>query len=198
MPKVIIDASKAESGFSNYTGPTPPNGLYKARVQSAWWGPSSKGTPMLTATLVFRAKSEAKQKYDGYTIWVRITNAPNMLWRMQQLFIALGQPQKAAIDISDKDGAFGKVVTHIGRAQVGKAELLVKTKTEMYQGAERLAVDTLSPLPSTVAEDYDEGDETSFDEAQSMMDNWQTSDEQTPDDPWGSGGFEASDEEPPF
>lgn len=184
MVKVVIDTSKAEQqGFAKYEGPMPPVGLYKARLAQAWWG-MSKGSngkepkPMLTIILELKAKNPDKQKYDGYQIWNRITHQESTLWRMQQLFAALGQPQKASINITDKDGSFGKVVSHIGHAQVGKAELLVKAKIEYYEGAERLGVDTLSPVPGN---EYNEDDETryeedepetSFEESQAMTTGW--------------------------
>jgi hypothetical protein len=174
VPKVIIDTSKAEQqgGFTTYDGPMPPVGLYKCVLKSAWWGKSKAGAPMLICVLEFKAKNPDKAKYDGYAIWQRITHQESTLWRMQQLFAALGQPKKAGINVTDKDGPFGKVVSHIGRAQVGKAELLVKAKIEKYEGNTRLAVDTMSPLPDTEVEDFDEGDETSFDESASLTDEW--------------------------
>lgn len=183
MVKVVIDTSKAEQqGFTKYDGPMPPAGLYKVKLAQAWWG-MSKGSngkepkPMLTVVFEFKAKNPDKQKYDGYQVWNRITHQESTLWRMQQLFTALGQPLKASINITDKDGSFGKVVSHIGRAQVGKAELLLKTKVEKYEGVNRLGVDTMSPLPG-VAEQIPEDDEfadeaeTSFEESQSMTAEW--------------------------
>ncbi len=179
MPKVVVDTSKAEStgGFSNYEGTKPPPGLYKAVFKSAWWGKSKGGTPMLICVFELKAKNPDKAKYDGYAIWNRITHQESTLWRMQQLFVALGQPKKAAINISEKDGPFGKVVTSIGRAQVGKVELLIKAKDEKYEGNVRLGVDSMTPLPDTevVDEEFNDDDdepETSFEDSRTLTDGW--------------------------
>jgi len=206
--RVVVDTSGAQQqGFTKYEGPTPPVGLYKAVLKQAWWG-MSKGAngkqpkPMLTCVFEFKAKSESKAKFDGFPLFFRVTHQDSTLWKMQQLFVGLGQSKKAAINVTDKDGPFGKVVTSIGRAQVGKAEILIKTKMEKYQGATRPGVDTFSPLPGTVEEVDDEidGEEvTSFEASAKMTDeamgSWQGSDE----DQWGDDFQEAgSTEDPPF
>jgi hypothetical protein len=201
MVKVVVDASKApDAGFTTYTGPMPPNGLYKCVLKSAWWGKSKNDVPMLTCVLEFKAKSAEKAKYDGYAIWLRITHQESTLWRMKLLFAALGQPSKASFNVTEKTGPFGKIVSHIGRAQVGKAELLVKTKTEKYEGTNRLAVDTMTPLPGVTVEDFDEGDETSFDESKTLTDGMIESDDDfanidPSDDTWEQSG---ATDDPPF
>jgi hypothetical protein len=211
VPRVIIDSSKAENqGFEKYEGPTPPNGTYKALLKSAWWGMSKGGpgkapVPMLTIVWEFRAKSEEKKRYDGFAMFQRITHQQSQLWKMQELFRACGQPEKSAVNVTEKDGPFGKVVTQIGRANVGKVEVLIKTKTEMYNGSERRAVDTLSPLPGTPDpedlgdDEFADEEETSFEESASMTEGWAASANAAPDgfdDPWGSDG--GSTEDPPF
>jgi hypothetical protein len=197
VPRIIVDSSKAEQqqGFEKYDGPMPPNGKYKALLKSAWWGmskgsPGKEPVPMLTIAWEFRAKAEEKKRYDGFTLFQRITHQPSTLWRMQELFHALGQRPKSAINVTDKDSKLGKIVSHIGSAQVGRVEVLLTTKTEMYNGNERRGVDTLAPLPGTPdPEDSDEmddvGEETSFDESQSMTSAMNT----------GAVGVDPGDEE---
>lgn len=152
MVKVLIDTSGAEQGNrQNYEGPTPPAGIYKVILKSGWWGMSKGGNgkepqPMLTAVLEIR-DTDTKAKFNGYPIWVRITHQPSTLWRMQQLFTALGQPAKASLDVGDKDSQFGKVVNSIGNARFGHAMLMAKTRIDSYQGKTRLDVDELTPLP---------------------------------------------------
>lgn len=198
MPKVIIDTSKAQdSNFQNYDGPMPPAGLYKCVLKSAWWGKSKGGVPMLTCVFELKAKNPDKAKYDGYAIWQRITHQESTLWRMKQLFAALGQPQKAGINITEKTGPFGNIVDQIGRARVGRAELLIKAKVERYEGTDRLGVDTMSPLPDTEVSEFDEdGDETSFDESAILTNEWvkDSTDGLDPDDE----KWEQGQTEPPF
>jgi hypothetical protein len=193
VPRVIVDASKAQQGeFKKYEGPLPPNGKYKAVLKSAWWGMSKGGNgkepcPMLTVIWEFKAKAVEKQRYDGFAMFQRITHQDSTLWRMQELFAALGQPAKSGINVTEKDGPFGKVVTQIGRANVGKVEALITTKTEMYEGSERRGVQTLAPLPGVVVEEFDEGDETSYEDAHSMTEQWEAEANSAP-------GVDASDE----
>jgi hypothetical protein len=153
--RVVIDSSNAERGnFTQYDGPVPPAGLYKARVSSAKWAPAASGNQMLTVVLEFDTDNENKKQYNGFAVWHRLVQVPQSMWRTNEFLTAIGQPTKLSLDIDES----GKVLK-IGSARPGKVWCLVKVSADTYQGNPTLKVDSVNPLPGTVTADEIDDDE---------------------------------------
>jgi hypothetical protein len=167
MPKVVIDTSNVpDSDFEPYSGPIPEPGLYKAVLKKAWWTKSSNNKPMLKMIFELNTTNPEKKKYNGYPVWHNITNEKSTAWKMKELFAALGTGPKSGIDFDDQG-----VVSRIGIAKVGVTEVLINGKHDRYNGQDKLAINTLAPVPGhewneeNAEESFDDGEATSYEES---------------------------------
>lgn len=71
---------KAAEGLGQYTGPTPPPGVYAAKVKTLQVKPTRKGDKtMLVAVIEFEApKNDANAKYNGFAIFHRLVIPESM------------------------------------------------------------------------------------------------------------------------
>lgn len=71
---------KAAEGLGQYTGPTPPAGVYAAKVKSLGIRPTKKGDKtMITAVIEFEApKNDENAKYNGFAIFHRLVIPESM------------------------------------------------------------------------------------------------------------------------
>ena len=78
MPKLVLalgaDAAKVEAveGFANYSGPTPPAGLYFSRVKQIGITETKQTKKtMLRVVVEFKAKdnNDPRKKFNGYAIF---------------------------------------------------------------------------------------------------------------------------------
>lgn len=95
---------KAAEGLGQYTGPTPPPGVYAAKVKTLQVKPTRKGDKtMLVAVIEFEApKNDANAKYNGFAIFHRLVIPESMdeewidlkVGQINRLFDAIGGDEK--------------------------------------------------------------------------------------------------------
>jgi len=203
MPKVVIDTSGVE-GRQQYTGPTPPTGLYKAVFKRGWWTKSSTQKPMLKVLFVLDTEHPDKKQFNGYPCFHNVTYEQSTMWKMKELFTALRAGDKAGIDYDDQGD-----VKKIGRAVPGKTWVLITGATETWQGQDRLGIQTLAPVPRQEGDEdadeeftEDEGEATPFEGAAPPASGDGVA---SPEDgsgfsetSWDSTGSASDESEPPF
>lgn len=207
MPKVVIDVSGVPEGQgpTPYDGPVPPKGLYKAVWKRGWWTKTKAGDKsMLKMLFILDTDHKDKKVYNGYPVFHNVTFEPSTLWKMKELFTALGVSQKSGVDYDESNGD----VKRIGRAQPNKTYVLIHGKAGSWQGEARLEINTLAPIPRKDDEeafDDDGSAEYIADESEDATDfanagGVTPSNSEAPvEDPWATtAAAENQDDTPPF
>lgn len=156
MPKLVLalgaEAAKVEAveGFANYSGPTPPAGLYFSRVKQIGIT-ETKNTkkPMLRVVIEFKAKDDkdSRKKFNGYAIFWHLVIPEDsseehyglQVGQINRLLDALSGNDRAVRNAfwggkADTDAA-GKKVTKIGKVDLTDkegVEVLVSARAETF------------------------------------------------------------------
>ncbi len=159
-----IDAAE---GFSDYTGKTPPKGMYRTKVKFWKLVTNSKGDPMFKLLLEIAEKGE-KAKFNGYAIWhnanITKVGAPYLNAMLDALQIS--RSGKIVLSAEKEDR-----VTKIGGKAVDGLEVLVTCARKRKWGTEpeddewELEAKSFAPVGKVAASksDEDEGDEDEAD-----------------------------------
>ncbi|AXQ61384.1 hypothetical protein SEA_MARIETTA_65 [Gordonia phage Marietta] len=152
------EAAKVEAvtGFKNYTGPTPPVGVYGAVIKQLQIKPTKKGDKtMLVAIVEFDApKTHENEKYNGYSIFHRLVIPESMeddyvdlqVGQINRLLDAISGDEKlrsvfwgGSAVLDDK----GEKITKLGKFSLaGKGfkgiPVVVSTKNDSYVVKEKV------------------------------------------------------------
>lgn len=178
-----------EDDFEPYDGPTPPKGVYKARIKTAKLTESSNGNNMIRVLLIVDGKASGKPKYDGAPIWDNVVDTPQTAFRVKQFLAGIGATSKDwARTTSDDEGGNLK----IGRIRPEGMLVRLSTKLEEYEGDHNAKVDRYLPPKDEEPEDEEEYDEEEEDVEEE--DDEEESDEEEEED--ADDEDDDADEEP--
>lgn len=156
MPKLVLalgaEAAKVEAveGFANYSGPTPPAGLYFSRVKQIGVT-ETKNTkkPMLRVVIEFKAKDDkdSRKKFNGYAIFHHLVIPEDateehyglQVGQINRLLDAMSGNDQAVRNAfwggkADLDAA-GKKITKIGKLDLTDKEgieIIVLARSETF------------------------------------------------------------------
>lgn len=156
MPKLVLalgaEAAKVEAveGFANYSGPTPPAGLYFSRVKQIGVT-ETKNTkkPMLRVVIEFKAKDDkdSRKKFNGYAIFHHLVIPEDateehyglQVGQINRLLDAMSGNDQAVRNAfwggkADLDAA-GKKITKIGKIDLTDKEgieIIVSARAETF------------------------------------------------------------------
>jgi hypothetical protein len=146
-----------EDDFEPYDGPTPPKGVYQARIKSAKLTESSNGNNMIKVLLIVDGKASGKPKYDGAPIWDNVVDTPQTAFRVKQFLKGIDATMKDW-DRTTCDDEGGSL--KIGRVRPEGLLVRISTKLEEYEGDHNAKIDRyLPPKDEEPEEEYDEEDE---------------------------------------
>lgn len=155
MPKLVLalgaEAAKVEAveGFANYSGPTPPPGIYFSRVkQIALTETKQTKKTMLRVVIEFKARNDdPRKKFNGYAIFWHLVIPEDateehyglQVGQINRLLDALSGNDKAVRMAfwggkADTDAA-GKKITKIGKIDLTDkegVEVLVSARSETF------------------------------------------------------------------
>lgn len=156
MPKLVLalgaDAAKVEAveGFANYSGPTPPAGLYFSRVKQIGITETKQTKKtMLRVVVEFKAKdnNDPRKKFNGYAIFWHLVIPDDateehyglQVGQINRLLDALSNNDKATrvafwSNKADTDAA-GKKITKVGKLDLTDKEgieVLVSARAETF------------------------------------------------------------------
>lgn len=173
-----------DDDFEPYDGPTPPRGVYKARIKSAKLTESSAGNNMIKVLLIIDGEASGKPKYDGAPIWDNVVDTPQTSFRVNRFLVGIGATSKdwARTTVDDEGGSL-----KIGRIRPEGMLVRLSTKLEEYEGDHNAKVDRYLPPKDEEPEDEEDYDEDTEDEEEEV-DEEDDEDEDEEDD--------AEDEEP--
>jgi hypothetical protein len=146
------------AGFTDYTGPVPPAGLYHCTLKWMKLTKNGSGDPMFKVIFeVSEPKGSEKAKYNGYAIWhnanITRVGAPYL----NAMLDALGLGRSDDIILSD-DGGKEERVVKIGRKKVDGLTVLVNTKRKEWpedSGDWTLAARAFASTGNTVSVEKD-------------------------------------------
>lgn len=178
MPKVNIGTDysgvDAAEGFSDYSGPVPPKGLYRCNV-SKWWLVKNRNDENMFKVIleIAEPKGSEKHRFNGYAIWHNVNLTAKSAPFANAFFDALGISRKAVwtggIVVSQKDDT---VVGKIGDKKIAGLSVKVNAKLrEFPKDSGDYNLNAASFLPDTDKvtndDDADEGFDNDPDEAAS-------------------------------
>lgn len=163
----IIDDFDREGQFKPYTGPTPPDGVYRMKVKSLKYAAGTKQKhPQLRPGLELVPRNRDERRYTGYFVMDFVPVSGKTEFRYVPFLDALGVSAKEFVNktVYDDDGN----VTKIGSwRNKGETEILVQLRTEEDQnGQPRKNVKWYGAYDPD-ADDYDEDeddDDSDYDE----------------------------------
>jgi hypothetical protein len=183
-----------ERPAGGYDGPTPPPGLYDAKVTKMWFAESKTGQPMLKVSFVLDNDDDKKVYNGASTIQnYMIPTDPTQngfdafVGRLDSLFLNLSGGKMGIMEFQDavvggrtnadhtKKDKIGIPVSQIGSLRItGEQKLTVKTKVREYNDKEYIEIHYIKDEPKKSAEapaddldldlDGSDDDEASFDE----------------------------------
>lgn len=126
-----IDAAE---GFSDYSGPTPPKGVYLFEVKKWWLVENKNSEPMFKIIFeIAEDKGSEKAKYNGYAVWHYANITEKSAPFLNAMLDALGISRKAVyaskIVLSQEKE---DLVVKIGSKAVAGLEVLINTKREEW------------------------------------------------------------------
>lgn len=120
-------AAKAESGFSDYSGPIPPKGVYEGVVKNAQLKVSKSGHPMIFAVIELDSKDRKKAKYNGCPVMTNVVIMDKTLGMVNQFLDALAGSTGKGVKVRNTFWEEGVVVnkgekkdSNLGEVEVGK------------------------------------------------------------------------------
>jgi len=175
MPRVTINVGDYSGvtpavGFSSYSGPTPPKGLYRCKTGLFRIVDNSNNDPMFKIVFEIAEPKGDKSKYNGYAIWHNANITEKGAPYLNAMLDALGLDRKAVWA-----GANGGIVTKkdkpedvlkIGSKKVEGIEVLVTAKRKNYPvGSDQweLAVSSFAKA-GPVSDADDDEDEADLDD----------------------------------
>lgn len=165
-----IDAAE---GFSDYTGPTPPKGMYRCKIKFLKLVTNSKGDPMFKVLFEIAENPKGdKAKYNGYAIWHNANITKVGAPYLNAMLDALGLSRSGKIVLSAEKE---ERVTKIGGKEVDGLVVLITTARKRKYGTDpeddewELEAKAFAPAGkvSTAKDedpDEDDGDESDSDE----------------------------------
>ena len=200
MPKVRLnvgdfdpDAAPA-TGFSNYSGDTPPAGLYRCQAKLWRLTKASTGNTMIKVIFeVAEPKGSPKAEFNGYAIWHNLVLTKKSSPFVNAALAALGiNPKALGTDVVVKPDKTTDIIA-IGGKRVQGLPVLVTTKRETYEGNVKLAATSFAAASKADADAEDDifgddpfaGDAPSHGDAAEDVAAGATADE---DDPWAVAG----------
>lgn len=196
-----------ERPSGRYEGPTPPPGVYGAKISRAWFGETRAGDPVLKVSFVFDNEGENAVYNGASTInnYIIPTDPSSrgfvpQINQLDAFLVALSDGKmgvrefqeamsngKNDIDQSKKT-KIGIPVTQIGSVKItGDKKVTIKTKIREYQGKDYIDLhyilrDEAAPSKpkSNPAEDFDDFEDTTTTTTTSdegELDDWLDSDD---------------------
>ncbi|AYB69217.1 hypothetical protein KNU10_gp65 [Gordonia phage Foxboro] len=156
---------KATEGYSNYSGPVPPMGVYSAKIKQIGVKPTRAGDKTMLVTIIeFDApKGHEHEKYNGYAIFHRLVIPESM--EEEYIDLKVGQINRLFDAISGDDklrAAFwggnavmddkGEKIIKLGQFSMGGKgfkgiPVVVSTKNDSYTKKEKGADGTIKKTP---------------------------------------------------
>lgn len=124
-------AAKAESGFSDYSGPIPPKGVYEGVLKTVNLKVSKGGHPMIFVVVELDSKDKKKAKYNGCPVMANVVIMDKTLGMVNQFLDALAGSTAKGKKVRSTFWEEGVVVnkgekkdSNLGEIEVGKVTSL--------------------------------------------------------------------------
>ncbi len=155
-----IDDFDREGQFKPYTGPTPPDGVYRFRVKQLKYAAGTKSkNPQLRPGLELVPRNKDEKRFAQYFIMCFLPVSERTAFRYVPFLDAIGVSGKSFISktVVDEDGN----ITRIGKWRMeGDTEILAQIRTEEDQnGQPRKDVKWFGAYDPDADEDYEEDDD---------------------------------------
>ncbi|AKJ72396.1 hypothetical protein AU099_gp53 [Gordonia phage GTE8] len=156
---------KAVEGYSNYSGSTPPMGVYSAKIKQIGVKPTRKGDKTMLVTIIEldAPKGHEHEKYNGYAIFHRLVIPESMeeeyidlkIGQINRLFDAISGDDKlravfwgGSAVMDDK----GEKIIRLGQFSMGGKgfkgiPVVVSTKNDSYVVKEKQEDGTIKKTP---------------------------------------------------
>lgn len=161
-----------ERPSGSYNGPTPPPGLYDAKIAKMWFSESKAGQPMLKVSFVLDNDDDKKVYNGASTIQnYMIPTDPSQngfdvfVSRLDSLFLNLSGGKMGIMEFQDavvngrtnadhtKKDQIGIPVSQIGSLRItGEQKLTVKTKIVVHKGNEYIDIHYIKDQPKKSSE----------------------------------------------
>ncbi|AYB69782.1 hypothetical protein SEA_EMIANNA_64 [Gordonia phage Emianna] len=156
---------KATEGYSNYSGPVPPMGVYSAKIKQIGVKPTRAGDKTMLVTIIeFDApKGHEHEKYNGYAIFHRLVIPESMeeeyidlkVGQINRLFDAISGDDKLRAVFWGGNAVMddkGEKIIKLGQFSMGGKgfkgiPVVVSTKNDSYTKKEKGADGTIKKTP---------------------------------------------------
>lgn len=187
-----------------YEGPTPPPGVYGAKISRAWFGKTKAGDPVLKVSFVFDNEGENEVYNGAETInnYVIPTDPSSRAFvpqinQLDAFLVALSDGKMGVREFQEamsngkndidpaKQTKIGIPVTQIGSVKItGEKKVNIKTKIREYNGKDYIDLHyilrdeaTTSKPKSNPADDFDDFEDPTSSSDEGDLDDWLDSDD---------------------
>lgn len=187
-----------------YEGPTPPPGVYGAKISRAWFGETRAGDPVLKVSFVLDNEGEDAIYNGAETInnYVIPTDPSSKAFvpqinQLDAFLVALSDGKMGVREFQEamsngkndidpaKKTKIGIPVTQIGSVKItGDKKVNIKTKIREYQGKDYIDLHyilrdeaTTSKPKSNPADDFDDFEDPTSSSDEGDLDDWLDSDD---------------------
>lgn len=179
-----IDGFDRESQFKPYTGPTPPDGVFKFRIARLQYVAGTRDkTPQLRVGLELVPRNKDEKRFTKYWImaFLNISNKNQFTYVPFLDAIGVSGADFETRTRADEQGT----VQRIGKwRHTGEELILVQIKDEEYNGKVQKHVKTFVSIDedTSEAEDEEEFDDDEYDDEEIAEDDYVDEDEEVADD----------------
>lgn len=179
-----------------YDGPTPPPGVYQAKISRLWFAETKAGKPTLKVSFTISEPADSDNAtyngascIDNYMIPTDPAEKafPIQVSKIDELMVALSKGKMGYDEFQDamtagrsevdKEDRVGHPVKQIGSVKItGDALVKVKTKIDQYNGKEYLHVDYIlrneKNAKQEASDDLDLSDDVDTEGGDDDLDEW--------------------------